>query len=145
MQIVWTKILEAQLHLNFPALEIMEVFNFSLQTIQYERPSFTERLLSSTIFLLFCLCGILCYILVLNIMIKYRKTEFRNPFYTLAIALGISDMVYLGIVVLCFQVSLFKAGIWNCLRFRFVVWGWIECLDLNLRSVCLHKLLLPNC
>lgn len=48
-----------------------------------------------------CTGGIILYVLTCWIMVKYRKTTFANPFYTLAVALAVPDCLHLSMELLC--------------------------------------------
>ena len=51
--------------------------------------------------------GFVAYVPVITVFLKYRKKEFANPFYKMAVALGLCDMLLLGtIIVLALPLTL---------------------------------------
>lgn len=58
-------------------------------------PLFVEKFIVSFIAFILTIFGLLGYIIVCTIFIKYKKTDFKNPFYQLALALAFSDCTHL--------------------------------------------------
>src|SRR5271154_2848178 len=58
-------------------------------------PSFTFTLIVSLVVIILTISGLICYGIVCTIFIIHRNTDFRNPFYQLALALAFCDCTYL--------------------------------------------------
>ena len=66
-----------------------------------EEASIYVRISTTTVLLALVVCGLACYLVVLYALCRFRHSDFSNPFYRLALVLGILDcnciVVYSGL------------------------------------------------